>query len=130
MNKISKISGLGLFTIGFIVFILSLTLSDYKLTENIAKSQGEGEKYEVLQEALSPMTGKIYPSNFAFISDLRRSIKITNIALIEKYTISEAVSDEIVDAARDGDTYVFSQTESSTRLSPIITKFPNTRIRA
>jgi ferredoxin-type protein NapH len=109
MNKISKISGLGLFTIGFIVFILSLTLSDYKLTENIAKSQGEGEKYEVLQEALSPMTGKIYPSNFAFISDLRRSIKITNIALIEKYTISEAVSDEIVDEARDGNTYVFSQ---------------------
>ena len=110
MNKISKISGLGLFTIGFIVFILSLTLSDYKLTENIVKSQGEGEKYEALQEALSPMTGKIYPSNIAFISDLRKSIKIANIALIEKYTISEAVSHEIVDAAKDGDTYVFNQT--------------------
>ena len=109
MKKISKISGLGLFAIGFIIFILSLTLSNYQLTDNIVNSQGEGEKYEALQEALSPMEGEIYTSNISFIKELREGVKKANKTIIDKYTISADVSEKITDAARDGDSFLFRQ---------------------
>ena len=109
MEKFLKIIGLFLFAVGLAVFIISLTLSDYRLTENIVKDQGEGEKYEALQGALEVMVDDLYQSNIVFIADLRKNIKKANASIIEKYSIPEEVSDEIIEAAKNVDKYVFHQ---------------------
>lgn len=109
LKKIFKISGLFLFAIGFAVFILSLTLSDYQLSKETVKAQGQGEKYEALQDATATMIGANYNSNILFIADLRKNIKKANSIIIQKYSIPKEVSDEIIEFAQKGDNYVYNQ---------------------
>ena len=107
MEKYFRIGGLWLFIFGFAVFVISLSLSDYRLTENIIRSQGEGEKYEALLKASESMFGVNYDSNISFIQDLKNSIKKGNKSIIEKYNISIAFADQIATACQNGDQFVF-----------------------
>ncbi len=96
-----------MFIIGFVVFVLSLSLSDYQLTDKIVGQQGEGEKYEALQKATKPMEGKLYDSNISFIRDLKKAIKSANKSIIDKYTIAEEIASEMALKSMDGDKFVF-----------------------
>ena len=107
MNKFSKITGIWLFIIGFSAFLITLTLSDYKLTEEVIKNQGEGEKHDALNEATEWMIGKEYGSNIAFVRDLRKGFKNANISIIDKYSIAVNLSDKIAFKCKEGDQYVF-----------------------
>lgn len=109
LQRISEVGGLWLFIVGLAVFVISLTLSDYKLSEEIMITQGEGEKYKALKEQTSWMFGNEYSSNISFIRELRMSIDKANAFLIAKYTISEEVADRIVLASNNGDVYTFRQ---------------------
>lgn len=110
MEKYFKIIGLWLFIAGFAVFVISLTLSDYQLTEKIVKNQGDGEKYEALLEAAKGMQGVTYLSNIAFVGDIKNVIENANKSLIDKYVISLDVAQQIAYASKEGDKYVFKQT--------------------
>lgn len=109
MNRLLKVGGLWLFIAGLLVFVISLSLSDYELSEDVVKAQGEGEKYVALNEQSSWMFGNTYNSNVTFIRELRRSIKKTNTFLISKYTIAEELADEIAQASMIGNQYTFQQ---------------------
>ena len=57
MNTYVKYLGLGLFVLGFSIFVGSLTVSDYLLSEQVIKNQGQGEKYDALLESSKSMQG-------------------------------------------------------------------------
>ena len=107
-NYIKNI-GLWLFIIGFGVFVISLSLSDYKLTKTIVQGQGDGEKYDALQKATQPMIGVEYGSNVSFIQDLRGSINRANESLIEKYSIDPALAEQIASKSAEEGQFVFRQ---------------------
>jgi ferredoxin-type protein NapH len=109
MFKNMKNIGLWLFIIGFGVFVISLSLSDYKLTKTIVQGQGDGEKYDALQKATQPMIGVEYGSNVSFIQDLRRSINRANESLIEKYSIDPALAEQIASKSAEEGQFVFRQ---------------------
>ena len=109
MNRYIRVTGLWIFIIGFAVFVISLTMSDYRLTANIIRGQGEGEKYDALLQASEPMFGINYDLNISFIRDLRTSIEKGNQSIIEKYSISLDVAGEIAAKCHDGDQFIFKQ---------------------
>lgn len=101
--------GLWLFIIGFGVLVISLSLSDYKLTEKIVQGQGQGEKYDALQKATQSMIGIEYGSNISFIKDLRLSIKQANESLIEKYSIDPTIAEHIASRSAEEGKFVYKQ---------------------
>lgn len=66
--------GLGLYFIGFLVFLYSLTLGSFRLTEPILKQALKPDHYEVIRERVQPMMGKNYASNWSFVRDFRRAV--------------------------------------------------------
>ena len=106
MNKYITFTGLGIFVLGFFIFVGSLTLSDYQLSEKIIKDQGVGEKYEALLELSKTMQGVTYLSNISFIRDLRTAIENANKSIIDKYGISldfaAKVSEQVVQLKENG----------------------------
>ncbi len=109
MERYIKIIGLWLFIGGFAAFVVSLTLSDYQLSENIVKIQGEGEKYEALFDATKEMQGIIYLSNIAFIGDLNDAFNNANKSIIDKYSISLEIATKIASASKEEDQYIYKQ---------------------
>lgn len=77
MNVLQKV-GLTLFLAGFTVFLFILTLSHYRLTEQILKDNIKKEHRSVLSETLAPMKDKLYTSQFAFISGFKILINQLN----------------------------------------------------
>ncbi len=109
MNKYFTFTGLGIFIIGFFVFVGSLTMSDYQLSEIIIKDQGEGEKYTALMESSKSMMGVTYQSNIAFINDLRTTIENANNSIIEKYSISMDLAAKISERAGEDEKFIYKQ---------------------
>jgi polyferredoxin len=104
-----KTGGLWTFIIGFALFTGSLTVGEFKLTEEIVSKQGDGEKYKELRDASSNMIGVTYSSNIAFVNDLNQVIKKCNKSIIEKYRIDIELADQIAAASVDGQVFTFSQ---------------------
>ena len=119
MNKYITFTGLGIFVLGFFIFVGSLTLSDYQLSENIIKDQGEGEKYGVLLETSKTMQGIIYLSNISFIRDLRTAIENANKSIIDKYEISLDVADKVSEQAKENGQFIYKQSIIDEVLQPV-----------
>ena len=69
MKIIQKI-GLGIFVASLLVFVLSLSMSNYQLTsESLEKSITNPVHLELLQPELQPILDKEYTSKFSFIND-------------------------------------------------------------
>ena len=70
MNTVQKI-GLTLFVIGFGVWVATLSLGKYTLTDNILSDtlNVKKEHYELLKDKAKPMFGKTYSTAFAFSND-------------------------------------------------------------
>ncbi|CAN5426390.1 hypothetical protein BH23BAC3_BH23BAC3_28660 [soil metagenome] len=74
-----KYSGIGLFFIGMAVFVATLSMSTYVLTDTVLVNAISNEIHlEVVRDEVEPMLGKIYTSKFNFISELDRHIKASN----------------------------------------------------
>lgn len=74
-----KYVGLALFIIGLLVFISTLSMNDYRLTEQIVDQNITEEAHvSAVKAELQSMYGKTYDSNVAFIADLREGISKSN----------------------------------------------------
>ena len=109
MNTYIKYFGLGIFVLGFFIFVGSLTVNDYMLSEQVIKNQGQGEKYDALLESSKSMQGVAYASNISFIHDLKAVINNANFSIIAKYSIPLDVADKIASVSFDGDQYVYKK---------------------
>ena len=109
--SVIKYIGLGLFFIGLSVFLVSLTLNDYKLTDQVLQktivgekkqsgtsaqggsvgSQAQSEKSKkmiqlsAIQDQVQPMLGKTYTSQFTFISELEQALATADDNLAPEY---------------------------------------------
>jgi ferredoxin-type protein NapH len=90
MKKIQRI-GIFLFTISLLGFVLSLSMSDFKLTDNLLKKEfgekynGNGQSYyDVLHSAFIPMFDKTYHSRVKFVGDYKATFNKVNDAFKAK----------------------------------------------
>jgi ferredoxin-type protein NapH len=77
MNSIQK-TGLILFSLGFTVWILTLSLGHFKLTDQILKDHLSKEHYAAIQPEAKDMIGKTYSTAFAFGNDFQKIIDVRN----------------------------------------------------
>ncbi len=95
MKLIQQI-GLGIFLIGFFIFLTSFFLESYQLNEAEVKKQlGEQQATQIFSEA-NGLIGKEYTNSFAFVSDLNTVFEKVNAKQLEKYGISDAEIDAII----------------------------------
>ncbi len=89
--KVIKNIGLALFIFSLFVFVLSLTMSNHLLTEDVIRAQvSKTAHQEMLLEQAGPVLGKEYSSNIAFIKDLQPLLKKTQAALDKKAGVDPA----------------------------------------
>lgn len=90
MNVVKNI-GLGLFIIALSTFVLSLTLSNHTLSEQVIKDRvGKIHHQEMLLQQAGDMLGKTYSSNVAFIKDLQPLLARTKDALDKEAGVDPA----------------------------------------
>ncbi|HEX9955750.1 MAG TPA: FeS-binding protein, partial [Fibrella sp.] len=97
-------AGLGLFLLGFAVFIYILTLGRFQLTGDVLKQTLKPEHQTVLQPRLAPLLNKTYDSNLSFISDIRGIINTYNSEQEAKQNWKAVIYDD----------YLFDLTKCST----------------
>ncbi|MEZ5041406.1 MAG: 4Fe-4S binding protein [Saprospiraceae bacterium] len=74
--------GIGLFSLAFLVFLLSLTLSHYKLdTTTLQNNLGNDYHWTFVAPEISVMEGKEYASSFAFLHDYGLAMKKAQVAI-------------------------------------------------
>ena len=70
--------GLTLFLIGFALFVGSLSLSQYQLTDTVLTSTVKKEQLAAVRSATSGMQGTVYGSAFGFVGDFKAAIAKLN----------------------------------------------------
>ncbi len=110
--QIIKTFGLTLFIASLAVFILALSLSQFKITEQVlTKTIADDDKRVAFQAAANDLMGKNYTSQFAFVAEVKEAIKKANQEIYEKYAITEAETKAII-AKNPDKTYQLVSLES------------------
>ena len=76
--------GLVLFLIGFALFVGSLSLSEYKLTDEVLTQTIKKEQLADMRSATASMQGKVYSSAFGFVKDFKESVAKLNESLTQQ----------------------------------------------
>lgn len=79
MRIIQKI-GLGFFIFSLFIFVLTLSLNQYKLSREILHNVVKEAHFESLDQQFEPIYGKQYMSKFSFIKSLNDGISLTHAA--------------------------------------------------
>jgi ferredoxin-type protein NapH len=95
--------GIGVFLLGFAVFIATLSMSHYRLTDEILQQNIKKEHLPVLSEALRPMKDRLYTSHITFISNFKTIFNRINDDYKEKQEWNKVIYDN----------YAFSLTKAS-----------------
>ncbi len=70
--------GLTLFLAGFAVFVVTLTMSEYRLTDSVLTRTVTPNSLADFRQATAPMRNKLYTSSFGFVSDFRAAFNKVN----------------------------------------------------
>lgn len=101
--NIQKI-GLGLFLVGFIAFIATLSLGEYQLSPQVLKANlSNNSKRAALMPHVDPMFRKRFGDQFNFVANLKGGFTLANAELKQKYAFSQAEIDAL--AAKNGKKY-------------------------
>ncbi len=107
-----KIFGLILFILSFAVFLVALSLSQFKITKKVlTQTISDASKRAAFQLAAGKSIGKSYASQFAFVVDVKAIRKKANQQIQEKYTITEEETKAII-AKNPAKTYQLASLES------------------
>ena len=107
MKKIIRQLGAGAFITGMVIFVLSVSLGKYRLTDATVQNQGVGEKYDALQQAAKPLIGRTFDSNFSFIHALKEAIKKANKTIIDRYAIPRNLARQMAEQCERGGQYQY-----------------------
>ncbi|MEM7549048.1 MAG: 4Fe-4S dicluster domain-containing protein [Bacteroidota bacterium] len=94
--KSIQLAGLGIFIIGFGIFLASFFLEKYKLTEDVLMDKMGEERMALFQEVGSDMLGKDFSSSFPFVSELESNFQKANELQLDQYGISDQEIDALV----------------------------------
>jgi len=95
MNRLENI-GLGIFIIGFVIFLASFFMSSFRLTnEAIIKSLPE-KKIELFKGYAQSLIDKEIPNNFRFVNELESVFNKINQKQVRKYGLSEEDINQLI----------------------------------
>jgi predicted negative regulator of RcsB-dependent stress response len=78
MKHIQK-TGLGIFLISILVFIATLSMSNYRLTQEVLEQTvSDSAHYEAIYPAVQDMFDREYTSKFPFIDDFKSRFNALN----------------------------------------------------
>lgn len=78
MQMTGQRTGLLLFLIGFVLFVSTLTLSQYRLTDAVLEQTAKQNQLADLRAASTSMLGQLYHSSFSFAGDLKAAVAQVN----------------------------------------------------
>lgn len=78
MQTTGQRAGLLLFLIGFVLFVGTLTLSQYRLTDAVLQQTAKQGQLADLRAASTSMLGHLYGSSFSFVGDLKATVAQVN----------------------------------------------------
>ncbi len=78
MSTLIQRIGLAVFLAGFALFVGTLTLSQYRLTDSILTQNVKKEHVVAIRSATASMQGKLYPASFGFVRDFRAAVNGLN----------------------------------------------------
>jgi len=107
LRKTLRYTGIFLVVLSMLVSLLVLIIGDFVLTKDHIKKEGEGKKFEILEEEAGFMTGKKYGWNIIFIRDIGRAFHMTNQKIRQIYHISDETVEKLMELARENN-LVFS----------------------
>ncbi len=108
IRKVLRSIGVFLFTLALLVSFSLLTMSDYILTQDIIKQEGDTRKFEIFESEAEGMLNKEYDWNFTFIRDLKKTFDQTNQKIRDQYNISDKTIEAIIDLTKKGDNYIYT----------------------
>lgn len=94
--KLIQLSGLGIFLIGFFIFLASFFLESYQLTEDTLKNQLGENQLTLFSVEAGELVGNEYTNSFSFVSNLDAVFQKVNAKQLEVYGISEKEINAIV----------------------------------
>ena len=92
MKSVQRI-GLGLFLIGMAVFVGSLTLSQYRLTDAILQESIKPEHIADVRAATVPMQGKLYANSIGFVGDFKAAVEQINAGYKQRQDWKKVIND-------------------------------------
>ena len=104
MTKHLSRLGLYLFGVGFAVFVGTLTVSQFRLTNDLLTKHIKKEHLAQIQAETAPMIGKLYHSQVTFIHDFKAAVDRIN----DRHKAKQAWDNVIYDP------YVFALTKAAT----------------
>ncbi len=105
--KIIQLTGLGLFLMGFTIFLASFFLADYKLTEDGLKTQLDDQQSELFIKHGSTLIDRSLNSSLDFVDQLNSVFESANQAQLESYAINDGEIEQILQNT-SGDPVIFS----------------------
>lgn len=102
--KALKYTGLVLFFGGFLLFLATLGMGDYRLSDQILKEKLKEKHYQALRPRFEEMVGKTYPTAIPFVREVQKPIEEFN-----KEARSQQKWDQVIYTD-----YTFSLTKAST----------------
>ena len=95
--KAVQLTGLGLFGIGFAIFLVTFFLNDYHLTKEVLSEQiTDAGKVTQFMNAQENFLGQKVSSSFEFVSKLDKTFDKVNQSQLEAYGISESEINQIL----------------------------------
>jgi len=96
--KFIKNTGLGIVTTAFIIFIASLFLNSFKLTDQVIINTGmSGVQLENFDISSQKMMNVTYKSKFKFLNDLDKVFESANSNIINKFSVSDVDIGKLVE---------------------------------
>lgn len=90
-------TGLGLFVVGFLVFVGMLFSNQYKLTDNnLTAAINNSTHLQLIQPHFSNLLNETVTNKFSFIKDIRHTFSNYNDTVYERYHISPANIDALL----------------------------------
>jgi ferredoxin-type protein NapH len=126
--KAIKVSGLLIFVAGFFLFNATPFMARYRLTDKVLLEKISDEsKLQLFTAHAGEMLGRTHHSNHRFVSALDDVFDRANERQLERFSISEAEIDEIIE--RTGNKFTTPTLDSVFRTSNEVAAFKNKALR-
>lgn len=109
--KVIQQTGLFIFLAGFSLFLISIFVPSYQLTESTVKDQISEKKQQIFLDSSSEIVGTDYTTNINLVSDLGSVFEKINQAQVDQYGLSSQDIEAIHRANRETGTFTLASLE-------------------
>lgn len=126
--RVIKIIGLVTFVVGFFLFNATTFWASYRLTPEVVNEKiTDQHKHDLFLKQASPLLGKTFSSNHAFVAALSETFNTINAQQLERYNITEEEIEKIIE--RSHNKFITPTIDSVFRTSNEVAAFKNKAFR-